>query len=70
MDKFVVFCSICLPPGERLLADAFCMNHFFLRQGISAAKDKPIDLRSEFKRQQSELYNKLHPSPVIALNKS
>ena len=42
---------------EKLLTDAFCMDHFFARQGDN---QKP----REFNRQQSELYNRLHPDPV------
>ncbi|CAG5121405.1 unnamed protein product, partial [Candidula unifasciata] len=46
---------------EKLLTDAFCMNHYFLRQGLHGQSE-------DFKRQQSELYNRLHPAPDFEMN--
>lgn len=48
--------------SEKLLADAFCMNHYFLRQGASN------NLPEHFRRQQSELYNRLRPNPDFEMN--
>lgn len=47
--------------SEKLLTDAFCVNHYFTRQGVSV---RPQD----FRRQQSELYNRLHPEPDFEMN--
>ncbi|XP_012935850.1 uncharacterized protein LOC101855241 [Aplysia californica] len=51
--------------SEKLLADAFCMNHYFLRQGLNGTPTLPP---TDFKRQQSELYNRLHPHPDFEMN--
>ncbi|XP_070209319.1 uncharacterized protein [Littorina saxatilis] len=47
--------------GDKLLTDAFCMNHYFAQQEVN---HKP----SQFRRQQSELYNRLHPDPDYEMN--
>ncbi|CAL1536467.1 unnamed protein product [Lymnaea stagnalis] len=48
--------------SEKLLADAFCMNHYFLRQGASN------NMPEHYRRQQSELYNRLRPNPDFEMN--
>ncbi|XP_055871663.1 uncharacterized protein LOC106067373 isoform X1 [Biomphalaria glabrata] len=48
--------------AEKLLADAFCMNHYFLRQGESN------NMPGEYRRQQSEMYNRLRPNPDLEMN--
>ncbi|XP_076456721.1 uncharacterized protein LOC143291019 [Babylonia areolata] len=47
--------------SEKLLTDAFCMNHYFLRQGLNHKSPA-------FRRQQSELFNRLHPDPDYEMN--
>ncbi|GFO37373.1 titin-like, partial [Plakobranchus ocellatus] len=69
--------------SEKLLADAFCMNHYFWRQGLDSAANisgngifsggsennyNNLSKSEQFRRQQSELYNRLRPQPNFEMN--
>ncbi|KAH9496220.1 potassium channel, sub T, member 2, partial [Bulinus truncatus] len=48
--------------AEKLLADAFCMNHYVMRQ------QQFSHMPAEYRRQQSDLYNRLRPNQNNEMN--